>query len=88
MTCVDIRLFWIPLSTMKWRGVPFTHICEWNRFSLSSGSYSSSGWTFLVAMVTLCSASMIRFPLFGSKSNSKLAYESKAFVSANDDCLE
>jgi hypothetical protein len=50
---------------MKWSGVPFTHICEWKRCSPSSGSSSSSGWTFVVAMVTLGSASMIHFPLSG-----------------------
>jgi hypothetical protein len=24
-----MRFFWLPLSMMKCRGVPFTHICEW-----------------------------------------------------------
>jgi hypothetical protein len=55
-------------------GVPFTHICEWKRHSPSSGSSGSSGWNFVVAMVTLGSASMIHFPLssFESESESHL----------------
>jgi hypothetical protein len=55
---------------MKWSGVPFTHICEWKRHSPSSGSSGSSGWTFVVAMVTLGSASMIHvFPFLAQNQS-------------------
>jgi hypothetical protein len=28
MTSAEMRFFWLPLSTIKCSGVPFTHICE------------------------------------------------------------
>jgi hypothetical protein len=43
MTFVEMRFFWLPLSTMKCNRVPFTHICEWKRCSPSSISVGSSG---------------------------------------------
>jgi hypothetical protein len=88
MTSTEIRFFELPLSTMKWRGVPFTHICEWKRHSPSSSSFGSSDWNFLVVMVTLGSMSMIHFSLFGSESNFELASNFEAFVSTNNDCFE
>jgi hypothetical protein len=42
-TSTDMRFFWLSLSTMKCNVIPFTHICEWQRHSPSSGSTSSSG---------------------------------------------
>jgi hypothetical protein len=69
MTSTEIRLFWLPLSTMKCSGVPFTHIYEWKRHSPSSGSSGSSGWTFVVVTRTLGSTSMIHFPLSISESD-------------------
>jgi hypothetical protein len=70
MTSTDMRFFWLPLSTMKCSGVSFTHICEWKRLSPSSGSSGSPGWSLVVAMVALVSASMIHLPLssYGSES--------------------
>jgi hypothetical protein len=88
MTSVEIRFFWLPLSTMKWSGVPFTHIYEWKRHSPSSGSSGSSGWTFVVAMVTLGSTSMIYFPLSSSESESESTSDSEDFISTTNDCLE
>jgi hypothetical protein len=61
-----MRFFWLPLSTMKRSGVPFTHICEWKRGSSSFGSSGSPGWSLVVAMVALGSTSMIRLPLSDS----------------------
>jgi hypothetical protein len=88
MTYVDIRFLWLPLSTMKWSGVHFTHIYEWKRGSPSSGSYGSYSWTFLVDMVTLGFASMVYFTLFGYERESKPTFESEAFILANNDYLE
>jgi hypothetical protein len=48
MTSTEIKFFWLPLSTMKCSGVPFTHIYEWKRHSPSSSSSDSSGWIFVV----------------------------------------
>jgi hypothetical protein len=66
-----LTFFWLPLSTMKCSGVPFTHICEWKRHSPSSGSSGSLGWSLVVATVALGSASMICLPLSGSSSQSQ-----------------
>jgi hypothetical protein len=41
-TLDEMRFFWLPSSTMKCNGVPFTHICEWKRHYPSSGSTGSS----------------------------------------------
>ena len=73
-TSANIKLFYLPLSRMKFSGVPFTHICEWKRCSPSSSSIELFGWIFAVVMVALGSASMIQFPCyeleFDSRSNS------------------
>jgi len=87
-TSTEIRFFSLPLSTMKWIGVPFTHICDWKRHSHSSGSSGSSGWNFVVAMVTLGSASMICLPYSGSKLESELTSHPGDFVSAKKYYLE
>jgi hypothetical protein len=39
----EMRFFWLPLSMMKWSGVPFIHICEWKRHYPSSSSSRSLG---------------------------------------------
>jgi hypothetical protein len=88
MTSVEIRFFWLHLSTMKCSGVPFTHICEWKRHSPSSSSSDSSGWIFVVAMVALGSASMIHFPLSCSESESESGSNSFSLSSTNNDCFE
>jgi uncharacterized membrane protein len=87
-TSVDMRLFWLPLSTMKCSGVPFTHICEWKRNSHSSGLSGSPGWSLVVATVALGSTSMIHLPLSGSVSESEFASNSEAFTSATNECFE
>jgi hypothetical protein len=61
MTSAKMRFFWMSLSTMKYNGFPFTHICEWKRRSPSSGSTGSSGLIVVVATVTMGSVSMIFF---------------------------
>jgi hypothetical protein len=42
-TSTEIRFFWLPLSSMNYNGVLFTHINEWKRRSPSSGSSGSPG---------------------------------------------
>jgi hypothetical protein len=88
MTSAEMRFFWLPLSTMKCSGVPFTHIYEWKRRSPSSGSSGSPGWSLVVATVALGSALMIRLPLFGYGSESESASDSEAFTSATNDCFK
>jgi hypothetical protein len=88
MTSAEMRFFWLPLSTMKCSGVPFTHIYEWKRRSPSSGSSGSASWSLVVATVALGSTSMIRLPLSGSGSESESASDSEAFTSATSDCFE
>jgi len=88
MTSINIRLFYLPLSRMKWIVIPFLDICEWKGCSPSSGSLGSSQWNFVVEMVTLGSASMIHFPLSSSKSRYELTSDSDDFISSNNDCLE
>lgn len=39
MTLTEIKFFWLLLLIVKCSGVPFPHICEWNRFSPSLGSH-------------------------------------------------
>jgi hypothetical protein len=73
---------------MKCSGVPFTHICEWKRHSPSSGSSGSPGWSLVVAMVALGSASMICIPLSGFVSESESASDSEAFTLATNDCFD
>jgi hypothetical protein len=85
---LNIRLFWLSLSKLKWRGVPFTHIYELKRRSPSLVSSGSFGWNFLVVMVTLGSTSMIWFPLSNSKSEYNLSFESEASISTNNYRLE
>jgi hypothetical protein len=72
---------------MKCSRVPFTHICEWKRRSPSSGSSGSPGWSLVVAMVALGSASMIRLPLY-VLNQSQNTSDSEAFTSATNDCFE
>jgi hypothetical protein len=88
MTLMDIKLFWLPLSTIKNSGVSFTHICEWKRFSPSSVSFDSFGWIFAVAMVALGSMSMILFSLSFSKLDSKTYCYYFSFILSNSDCFE
>jgi hypothetical protein len=75
MTYAEMRFFWLPLSTMKCIRVPFTHIYEWYRSSPSSGLFGSPGWSLVVAMVALGSASMIFLPLSSFDSYSEPAFD-------------
>jgi hypothetical protein len=88
MTSTEMRFFWLPLSTMKCSGVPFTHICEWKRHSPSSGLSGSPGWSLVVAMVALGSTSMIYLPLSSSSSELESTSDSEAFTSTTKDCFE
>jgi hypothetical protein len=88
MTSAEIRFFWLPLSTIKCSGVPFTHICEWKRHSPSSGSSGSSGWIVVVTMVAVGSTSMIYFLLLFSESESKSGLDSVSLSSTTNDCFE
>jgi hypothetical protein len=88
---IEMRFFWLPLSMMNCSGEPFTHIWEWKICSSSSGSSGSTFWIFLVAMVALGSAMIIFFPLsfpfLGYDSVSENTFDSKALISATNDCL-
>ena len=84
-TSTDIRLFWLPLLTMKCNGTPFTHIYEWKRRSPSSSSFGSSGWIWVVATVALGFASMTYFPLSISESEWEYGSNSEAFSLATSD---
>jgi hypothetical protein len=90
-TSIEMRFFWLLLSTMNCNGEPFTHILEWKRRSASSGSSGSSFWIFVVETMALGSASItyfpLSFPLSGSDSESEHAFDSEAFNSATCDCL-
>ena len=47
MTSVEMRFFWLPLSTMNYSGEPFTHIWEWKRCPpppLDLQAHSSRPW--------------------------------------------
>jgi hypothetical protein len=76
MTFVEVKLFWLLLSTTKSSGVPFMHISEWMRSSPSSSSSNSSGWIFVVAILAMGSMSMIYFHL--PRSESKFELESNS----------
>ena len=87
-TSVEMRFFWLPLSTIKCSRVPFTHICEWKRRSPSSGSIGSSSWIAAVATIAVGSASMIYLlPLF-SESDYESRFGSLSLISATNDCFE
>lgn len=86
-TFVDIRFFWIPLSTMKCNRTSFTHICDWNKNSPSSGSSRYFGWILVVTMVALGSTSMICFPLSISEYMLESGSNSETFNLATGDCF-
>jgi hypothetical protein len=88
MTSVEMRFFWLPLSTIKCSGVPFTHIYEWKRHSPSSGSSGSSSWIVAVTTVAVGSASIICLLLLLSESESKSGLNSVSLSSATNDCFE
>jgi len=85
-TSIEMIFFWLPLSTIKWSGVPLTHICEWK--SCSPSSRSSSSWIVAVAIVEMGSTSIIYLLLLFSKSGSKSRFISLSFSSATNDCIE
>jgi hypothetical protein len=91
MISTNMSFFWLPLSTMNCNGEPFTHILEWKRNFASSGSFGSSFWIFVVAMMVLGSASIIyfllSFPLLDSSSEMEHTSNSEAFNSATSDFL-
>lgn len=86
-TSTVMRFFWLPLSTTKCSGVPFTHICKWNESSPSSGFSGSTGWIWAVATVAFGYASMICLPLPATVSESVSRPNSKDFISATNDCF-
>jgi hypothetical protein len=88
MASSEMRFFWLPVSTIKCSGVPFTHICEWKRCSPSSVFSGSSGWTLVVKMVALGSASMICLRLSGFDLELEFTSDSEAFTSSTSDFLE
>jgi hypothetical protein len=88
MTSAEMRFFWLPLSTMKCNGIPFTHICKWNMRSPSSGSVGASGWIFVVATMIVGSASMISLlPLF-SELDYEYELDSLSLILATNDCFK
>jgi hypothetical protein len=85
-TFTEMMFLWLPLSTIKCSGVPFTHICEFNIFSPSLGS--SSGWIFADAKIVVGSALMIYLLLLFSESGSKSGFESLSLSSTTNECTE
>jgi hypothetical protein len=85
-TSTEMMFFWLPLSTIKCSGVPFTHICEWKSRSPSLGS--SYGWIVAIAIVAVGSTSMIYLLLLFSESGSKLGFNSLSLRSTTNDCIE
>jgi hypothetical protein len=88
MTSIEMRFFWIPLSTIKCSRVSFTHICEWKRHSPYSVSSGSFGWIVAVATIVASSASIICLLLLLSKSESDSGFDSVSLSSATNDCFE
>ena len=87
-TSAEMRYFWLPLSTIKCSGVPFTHIFEWKRRSPSSGSVGSSGWIAAVATIAVGSALMIYLlPVF-SESDSESGFGSLSLISATNEFFQ
>jgi hypothetical protein len=84
----EIRFFWLPFSTKKCIGVPFTHICEWKRCSSSYGFSSPSSCIVLAAMVVLGYTSMICFTLLCFESEFELGFDSFSLSSTNYDYFE
>jgi hypothetical protein len=76
MTFIEMRFFYLPLSTMKCIIVYFTHIYDLKRRWPSLGSLGSAGWILVVATVALGSVSMIHLPFSSSDSESKPASDS------------
>jgi hypothetical protein len=85
-TFAEMMLFWLPLSTIKCSGVPFTHIFEWK--SRLPSSRSSYGWIVAVATVAVGYVSMIYILLLFSESGSKSGFESLSLSSTTNDCIE
>jgi hypothetical protein len=88
MTSVEMRFFWLPISTIKCSEVPFTHIYEWKRCSPCSGLSGSLGWSLVVETVALGSMSMICLPFSGSSSYLEHTYDLEAITFATNDCFE
>ena len=87
-TSAKMMFFWLSLSTKKCNGVPFTHICEWKRWSPSSRSVGSFGWIVTVTTIAVGSASMI-YPLpVLSELDSELGFGSLYLILATNDCFE
>jgi hypothetical protein len=61
---------------------------KWYRALSLAPSSGSPGWSLVVEMVALGSASMICIPLYGSDSESEPTSDSEAFTSATSDCFE
>jgi hypothetical protein len=85
-TSAEMMFFWLPLSTIKCSGVPFTHICEWK--SRSPSLRSSSGWIVVVVTVVVGSTSMICLLLLFFESGSKSRFDSLSLSLTTDDYIE
>jgi hypothetical protein len=58
-TSLEVRFFWLLLSTMKCNRVPFTHIYEWKRHSPSSRPVGSSSLFVVIVTIEVGFALMI-----------------------------
>ena len=91
MTYVEIRFFWLSLSTTKCSGISFTHICEWKRRSSAYDSSRSSSWICVVETMVVGFASMIYFSLSAAVSlgsELKSGSDSEDLISTTNDYFE
>jgi hypothetical protein len=88
MTLAEIRFFYIFLSTIKCNGVPFIHICEWNRCYHSLGSTGSFGLIFVVEKVGVGYASVIIFFSIFSRPYSELGFGFMSLTSTTNEYFE
>jgi hypothetical protein len=86
-TSAEMRLFWLPLLTMKCNKVPFIYICEWKRCSPSLRSVGPFSWIVVVVTVAVGSTSMISLPLF-SELDFESGFDSFSLISTTNDCFQ
>jgi hypothetical protein len=87
-TSAEMRFFWLWLSTIKFNGAPFTHICEWKRSSPSSRSSGYVGWIIVVSTVALGSTSFIDLILLLFELDSESGISSFSLSSSTNDYFE